>query len=68
MQNNHLVGTSFLPALAFGDGLLAALPPTATTKFAYLLLNFILLRHLPLGLFLAFSYFSTLGVYFLTLT
>jgi hypothetical protein len=52
--------------LAFGDGLFAALPPTATTKLAYLLLNFYLFNALPFGGFFAFSCLSTFGVYFLT--
>ena len=56
----------FLPALAFGLGFLPPLPPATTTKLAYLLLNFILLRALPLGFFFDFSYLSTFGVYFLT--
>jgi len=58
--------TSFLPALAFGDGFFPPLPPATTTKLAYLLLNFYLLRALPFGIFLALSYLSTLGVCFLT--
>jgi hypothetical protein len=52
--------------LALGLGFFPPLPPATTTKLAYLLLNFILLRALPLGFFFALSYFSTLGVYFLT--
>jgi hypothetical protein len=63
---NHFLTSSFLPALALGEGLLAYLPPVATTTLAYLLLNFYLFKHLPLGVFLAFSTFSTFGVYFLT--
>ena len=62
---NHFFSI-FLPALAFGEGLLAALPPTATTTLAYLLLNFYLFKPLPLGCFLALSCLSTLGVCFLT--
>jgi len=54
--------------LALGDGFLAALPPAlATTKLAYLLLNFYLFKALPLGDFFAFSCLSTFGVCFLTL-
>jgi len=58
---------SFLPALAFGLGLLAPLPPAATTRLAYLLLNFYLFKALPFGIFLALSILSTFGVCFLTL-
>ena len=63
----HYFFSSFLPAFALGLGFFPPLPPTTTTKLAYLLLNFYLFKALPLGHFFAFSYLSTLGVYFLTL-